>query len=542
MKRKKEANLAAGPAEQATDDAALFGRLLRTYEKDVAAGKISPTKQQALGSVLSQLPGYMQRASSDLAGQSLQISGLLDIAKTIVHLQGTSQDGSTLPEGSRAAAVWKRFVGLKQYLSQNSIQLIGSGGDGHETRMEGIELFKKCAYAYTFLFRPDCDDVMVRRYETDVLRQLAADVREHSLRRHLTLISPRWPSPPFPQDPNAVFFSGADNLRQSLADLCAAHGLTLLKSGPSQDFASSRWNQLRACHVALFDFTAYRPPGAARSHRTAVVRDVAAVSYELGIALVLGRTAIILANQNPDLPFDVDIEPVRLQRDGRDGERIVAAVDDAMYGLQRGGEDSSLAACRDWLVNKSSITRDPITERLVRAIDADAVRDSVAFRRLVIPVLGRLGPNPPHIVFPAWPGSYPAPGRPQCFHVTPFGPKWAGKTTSTVAAACKAVKPSVDYVRGDRVMEPDIIRSIWDNLCQASHVVVDLTGLNPNVALELGIAHALGRNILLVTQDGGKDAHFPSIAKERLHRYSTGGDAGLKTLRNAVKRFLAHEV
>ncbi len=68
--------------------------------------------------------------------------------------------------------------------------------------------------------------------------------------------------------------------------------------------------------------------------------------------------------------------------------------------------------------------------------------------------------------------------------------------------------PSVEYIRGDHVLDADIIRSIWDNLCQATHVLVDLTGLNANVALELGIAHTLGRNVLLVSQDGPAQGWF----------------------------------
>jgi hypothetical protein len=87
------------------------------------------------------------------------------------------------------------------------------------------------------------------------------------------------------------------------------------------------------------------------------------------------------------------------------------------------------------------------------------------------------------------------------------------------------------------VPDADIIRSIWDNLCQASHVVVDLTGLNANVALELGIAHALGRNVLLVTQDDLDRAPFKSLGKLRVHRYSLTGKPGIRPLRQALEDF-----
>jgi hypothetical protein len=102
--------------------------------------------------------------------------------------------------------------------------------------------------------------------------------------------------------------------------------------------------------------------------------------------------------------------------------------------------------------------------------------------------------------------------------------------------ACNAAKPRVKYLRGDQVLESDIIRSIWDNLCQASHVLVDLTGLNANVALELGITHTLGRRTLIVTQDSAVEKYFPAIGKTRMHRYSLSGEPGLNSL---LDRFLA---
>lgn len=156
---------------------------------------------------------------------------------------------------------------------------------------------------------------------------------------------------------------------------------------------------------------------------------------------------------------------------------------------------------------------------------------------MIEPILGGLGTEAPRLIFPAWPGSYPQRGVRRCFHITPFGPKWAEATTSIAADACSATKPPATYIRGDKVLDADIIRSIWDNICRASHVVVDLTGFNPNVLLELGIAHALGSNVLLITQDETPEQAFPSIAKMRIHRYSLSGE-GLADLRNLLDRFL----
>jgi len=152
-------------------------------------------------------------------------------------------------------------------------------------------------------------------------------------------------------------------------------------------------------------------------------------------------------------------------------------------------------------------------------------------------VLGAAGDAAPQMIFPAWPASYPDQIEQSLFHVTAFGPPWAGDTMKIAARTCAGASPRVRYIRGDQVLDPDIIRSIWDNLCQATHVLVDLTGLNANVALELGIAHALGRNVLLVTQDGSAKDHFQALAKRRIHGYSLA--PGGAALSQVVERFLA---
>ena len=527
----------AGDTEEvaASDYDALFSQLLDVYRKDVAVGKVSDTRQQALDPVLSQLGRVLQRRPTDLASMTTQRSRLTELMASMSHLvEDTSHGVPTPPAGSRAEATWKRFSRLKLYLSRDLMRPHMAS----EERSCGMEIYKRCGYADTFLHQSGRDDDTAYAYEADVLRQLACEVRAFSLRNHLTLISPVWPSSPLPQNPNAVFFSGGEALAALLAKTCANQRLKLLAQVTPKDFASTRWDQLRACHVALFDFTGYVRPDVDQPIDLAKTGPVAAVSYELGIALTLGRAIVVLANEGQDLPFDLDIEPIRLQGDGRDGARIAGAINEAMYGLQRGGEDSAIAATRDYLNERFSGGRNFIVAQSLKLIDDDVARDPVKFRRFVEPILGSSEPNAPQIVFPAWPGSYPRPGLGRCFHVSPFRPAWAGETMKIVAAACKTAKPSLKYIRGDQVPDPNIIRSIWDNLSQASHVVVDLTGLNANVALELGIAHTLGRNVLLVTQDANLQNHFPALAKTRVRRYSLSGEPGLAPLHAALHGFL----
>jgi hypothetical protein len=53
-----------------------------------------------------------------------------------------------------------------------------------------------------------------------------------------------------------------------------------------------------------------------------------------------------------------------------------------------------------------------------------------------------------------------------------------------------------------------IVQDIWKAICEARVVVADLTGLNPNVMYELGMAHTVGKETILIHQKDQKIA-FP---------------------------------
>jgi len=41
---------------------------------------------------------------------------------------------------------------------------------------------------------------------------------------------------------------------------------------------------------------------------------------------------------------------------------------------------------------------------------------------------------------------------------------------------------------------------IWEKINRARFIVADLTGKNPNVFYEVGLAHAIGKDVILITQ------------------------------------------
>jgi hypothetical protein len=115
---------------------------------------------------------------------------------------------------------------------------------------------------------------------------------------------------------------------------------------------------------------------------------------------------------------------------------------------------------------------------------------------------------------------------PSVFHVMPFSESWSNAVRDTVRASCNT--HGFVYKRGDEADEGRIIQSIWQDICAAHSVLVDLTGLNINVLIELGMAHALGRIVLTVRQAGLKEPLPRNIEKLRVLDYDS--PAGLSRL------------
>jgi hypothetical protein len=90
-------------------------------------------------------------------------------------------------------------------------------------------------------------------------------------------------------------------------------------------------------------------------------------------------------------------------------------------------------------------------------------------------------------------------GEIRCFIVMPFSLDWSDDVHSTLSNACKTL--GVQPVRGDDLFTPtDILADIWQSLNSADFVIADITGRNPNVLYELGIAHTLAKPVLIISR------------------------------------------
>ena len=76
---------------------------------------------------------------------------------------------------------------------------------------------------------------------------------------------------------------------------------------------------------------------------------------------------------------------------------------------------------------------------------------------------------------------------------------------------------------------------IWENILRADLIIADLTGRNPNVFYELGYAHALHKNTVLITQSID-DVPFDLRHRQMIKYFATA--KGYKDLNESLKNYV----
>jgi hypothetical protein len=93
-----------------------------------------------------------------------------------------------------------------------------------------------------------------------------------------------------------------------------------------------------------------------------------------------------------------------------------------------------------------------------------------------------------------------------CFVVMPFEPPFDSEYKEVIKPAVRLA--GLECVRGDEIYTRQaIIHDVWHSIRTARVVVAQLSGRNPNVMYEIGLAHAIGKPIVLITRDE-KDMPF----------------------------------
>lgn len=179
------------------------------------------------------------------------------------------------------------------------------------------------------------------------------------------------------------------------------------------------------------------------------------VFYELGIAHTLGRPAVMVTQQTQDIPFDV--------RDRRflqyDGDLSYAS----MVKFQKKLE-SVLAG----FINSKMMPPPPSNHSEAR------------------PIFGRPSVNPQH--------------KASIFMMMPFTDEMRDIYNDHVVYVAKNLNLTI-AAGDDFFTQHAIMQDIWSAIYHADLIIADCTGRNPNVFYELGIAHTLGKPVVLMTSD-----------------------------------------
>ena len=89
--------------------------------------------------------------------------------------------------------------------------------------------------------------------------------------------------------------------------------------------------------------------------------------------------------------------------------------------------------------------------------------------------------------------------RNKVFVLMPFTEEWSNRIWKKILQPLIS-DSGMEAKRADDLYGRDIMEDIWTALCEAQIVVADITGRNANVFYELGIAHTLGKSVILLSQ------------------------------------------
>jgi hypothetical protein len=415
------------------------------------------------------------------------------------------------PAASRAARLHQLLSFIKQYLVAECTR------PSHGENSRALQLLRQIAEIDEDLYRQVAADPGARDLEPRAWA-LARDARRHARFAHAMIARPRWPSRHARQDARSVFVSGA--LPGELPEKAARErGVQLLVEAKRGEHAPERWKQLQTADLAIFRMRDDRHLGV-----EAAQARLASVCYELGVALTLGLSILILADEDFLLPFDAPFDVLRVRQSADFEFHLLEALEDVAFGIHWGGDAKR---ARAGLEETLEYARQHFTENLASearvawAVLAESIgRPHEFVDRLELFV--SYCKSGIELVYPAWPARYPKPGERRCFHSSASA-NWAEASGEVVRDVCREQR--VSYCRSADA-EPGILRAVWNEVCSASHAIVDLTNLDAGVALELGIVHALGKPCLLTldTESAADDARIrrllPAIAGDPIHHFS----------------------
>lgn len=110
------------------------------------------------------------------------------------------------------------------------------------------------------------------------------------------------------------------------------------------------------------------------------------------------------------------------------------------------------------------------------------------------------------------------------FLLIPFSESWSDDLRLLIEDAAHGLP--LEVKRSDDIFDPEIIvNDVWKLINKASLVIADITVHNANVFYELGIAHAIGKKVVLIRQHDSPQAPFDVASWRQLEYGLTPRDA-----------------
>ena len=94
---------------------------------------------------------------------------------------------------------------------------------------------------------------------------------------------------------------------------------------------------------------------------------------------------------------------------------------------------------------------------------------------------------------------------------------------------CREFEDTFEFRHAGDSNQQNILRGIMQSIYEADVIVADLTGLNPNVMYELGVAHTFNKKTIVITQDGLGNLPF-DIRIYRAVKYSVNSEKFVELL------------
>ena len=209
----------SGPDDDTSDWRQQMGVLRQMYQGFIASGQIGSERQTFLTAILAELEEILGSPAPGLADKQIRATCVQQLLSQMSEALLNPSRGQPLEEpvaGSSRAVLTELHANLHRYVMTETSAGLLTGEEG-KALMALMGRLTGSREALANL--PNNADSV--KLETEVLRPLALEIRNFSLRHHLTLAQPVWPSRAVGQHANALFYSGSSHVGALVAQVCA---------------------------------------------------------------------------------------------------------------------------------------------------------------------------------------------------------------------------------------------------------------------------------------------------------------------------------